>query len=296
MKARTVAVVALLAVALAATASASDRPLRPIAAGVLSDGDLVLLDRHHGLFRLQPESRRLTALRMDLGRWDPIDMTVVQDRGGDRIYVTLRWAVHSTMVLAAVVEFDASGRRLGMWRVNMPQVAGVAVDPRRREAYLTSTFEPEVYTLDLARTSATPTRLMRLFGARGLGPLALDRERQLLYAADPSTGSLLRIEIGEREMSVVARGLGVVSALALSADGRRLYVLDSSRGRIWTLDDPAAAHPLEPRELARLESARDSLALAVGAGGAVWVGDAGTSILTKLRDGKPDRAFRLIRP
>lgn len=270
--------------------------LRPIALGVLSDGDLVLLDRYGGLFRMQPDSRQLTRLRKDFGPWQVQDMTVVPSPEGDQIYVTARWPLNTARTLAALVQLDASGRSVHRWQANMPQLTGVAVEPESRTAYLTALQHGTVYSLDLSDPDATPTRVARIFQARYLGPSTIDTRRHTLYVTDPSRGVLYRISLDGSEVDTLAKDLGLVSAISLSPDGTTLYSLELGKGRITAIRDLDSDTP-RVVGLTRVFKTEDPLALAVTREGTLWVGDANSHLLSEYgEDGEVRRALKLIGP
>lgn len=271
--------------------------VRPIALSASADGQIFVLHRYGGLYRVDPAQGRLWRVRESFGAWQPIDMTVADDRGQVQVFVTQHWPVRTDRSLFRLARYDGqTGDRTGDWKGSLPFSTGVAVPASRQTmAYVVAHQENEIFTLDLTKPAATPRRVVRFWHTRGLGALAFDRTEDRLWVADTGRGRVLSVGLDGEPAAEVVGDSSFPVALAVDSSRRRLYILDNARRRILAVDLMADSPRAEA--FAELTGVRDPLGLTVDRRGIVWVGDAHTGRLLSFdQEGRFLRWLRLTMP
>lgn len=125
------------------------------------------------------------------------------------------------LLSALGIAVDAEHRRLWVVSAGLPQTAGLKVSERRKSALL-------AFDLD---TGAWQTTFDAPPGERGWNDLELAADGSV-FVSDPAAKAILRVKPDGGILTLLAgeEQLGSPGGLALSADGRRLYVADWTNG------------------------------------------------------------------
>lgn len=259
--------------------------IRPNALAASGSGD-VIIGSQGGLFRYSLRSGGVSPLVRSFGVLRAIDLCSVVTEGSESTYVTL----YSQSFGSRLVRYDARGTRTGQWwgPPSLGVFAGVAVDSARRVAYVAVAGSAAILKVDLSRPEGSASSFARVPTAATLGPMVMDARRARLLAADPVLGNIFAVSLEDRRVEPLATVEGEPAALALDPDSDDLFVADSLGRKIWRLPLGAAMPRLV--ELGGLPELRKPLGLALGSGGALWVGDEGASALFLI-----DRNGHLLR-
>lgn len=271
--ARRFAVCFLVVQGLLASARAAGPDLKPIALLPNGAGELLVLDSRRGIFALDIRSGKVRTLVSGFGVFSAVDMTASPVASDGSILVTIS-LYKPDGVLSRVIRFNAAGKRSGEWGWSAAErvmPSGIAIDPGNRIAYVANSQRPEIYRLDLSRPSSRPVSFLTVRGAKALGPMVLDARRSRLLVADPVRGTVHSVDLAGKGSTTFLKDLGEPYALLIDSAADRLYIADASGERILTAN--LAEGAAVAKTYAKLKSFSDPHALALGADGALWVGD-----------------------
>lgn len=264
-----------------APAQGASRPHSPIAISALPSGMVAILGSRGGLALVNPATGQRTPVKTSLGNFTPLDMTAVHLGDQDFIFVTMYWAFSSQSSQgneALIVQYSPEGQEVHKWSALGRILAGIAVDANRRVAYLGSANSGDISQLNLDDPSS-PKVVMHVAGASTIGPVALDTERQRLFAADLGSGSIYTIDLAHHKPRQLASA-GEPAALSYDSSQHKLYIADASRHRISQVSTEAARGKLTdfyaPSEL------REPRGVSVAPDHTVWVADFATGDVIHL--------------
>src|SRR5262249_6959591 len=108
----------------------------------------------------------------------PIDITFARVGHEESVLVTqwFQWTSH-----ASIYHYAPEGKVLKAWNVR-PIPTGIVFGPASQQIYFGTYDTNELYKVDI--DEGRTHEICSIPNAVGLGPLALDSERQMLYAAD----------------------------------------------------------------------------------------------------------------
>jgi DNA-binding beta-propeller fold protein YncE len=241
--------------------------IHPDALSALASGELLVLDKTRGLFRFSPETGASVPVAR-FGLFAAIDLWSATISGTESAFVTLRSEDRSELRRIDLASKKTEAWRLPIWRGNL---AGVAVDPQGKLAYVAGGRSGEIYKIDLGNPSSIGSSFARVQNGANLGPLALDRKRMRLLVADYERGALFGVDLATGRARLITTFAGEASALVVNARTDELLIADSLSKKIWKL--ALGSEASKPVELIRLKDFRSPLGLALGPGGAIWVGD-----------------------
>jgi sugar lactone lactonase YvrE len=113
-----------------------------------------------------------------------------------------------------------------------------------------------------------------------VGPLAVDAERQRLYAADARYGHIYEVGLRSRGTKRVFDSGGDVRALVWHSAKRRLFAADADKSRIWVID------PQQPegKPPSITGPYRQPSGVALSPDGSVWVADQRQSRIYRITE------------
>jgi streptogramin lyase len=261
--------------------------IRPGALSVLASGELLVLDGDRGLFRFSPDSGAPVPIAQ-FGLFSGVDLASAAIGGTESAFVILQSTASSELRRIDLGSRKIEKWRLPLWRGNL---SGVALDPQGKLAYVAGGRSDEIYKVDLGRPSSLGVRFTRVQIGANLGPIVLDRKRTRLLMAD-ERGSIFGVDLATGSARLIASFAGEASALVVNARTDELLIADSLGRKIWKL--ALGSEATRPVQLVRLKEFRSPLGLALGPGGAIWVGDelAGAIFLLD-QNGRLLRTFKL---
>ena len=242
--------------------------IEPVALSAMSDGTILVLTRDNGLYVTDPggSSVKKTA-QLPSGR-QPMDLACAGRRSDSLMFVV---AKDKSWPTPRVARYDVGGKELGQWKLSSGSPVGVAFDPVKRSLYITESQGAAVYTATLSDKPGATRYLSQVTGAGKLGSIAVDPATGQIFIADVFSGSIQRLVAPSYKSSVLVKGLGTPSALALGQGGRVLYVADSALRCVWSVRlDAAVATATRFWNSGNLKS---PMALAVSSTGVIWIGD-----------------------
>jgi sugar lactone lactonase YvrE len=254
-------IVTILAIAVLGFAATS--PWKPIALTVLPDGNLFVLSPDHFDLGQPLGSIKRVALPLSI-QW--IDGTVIGASSNQKIFLIGRG---NTQQSSPILQVDAQGKELRRWRLPNGFPAGITADASKEILYVTDLQAPSVYTIRLADKNGIAQFLAEVPRVNRLSAIAIAPTGHL-FVADAFEGKIYRMAPPLYQPTVLASDLGEPSAIAVSPNGRILYVADRSRHCVWSIRLDAA-NPRPTRFWS--DNLRAPSAVGVGANGAVWIGD-----------------------
>jgi hypothetical protein len=245
--------------------------VRPIGLALLSSGMLVLdgQDSYSILWQAQPAG----FVKLQELNERAVDVASAKTNDGEVICILTNPIVGGVLTL-----YTSGMRQKKQWRApGMKPFTGIAV-VASQTAYVVVADDGSgrsfaIRKVDLNSSGSESQEVARLSGPDRLsvGPLAVDVQRNRLFAVDGVRGALYQVDLStkqSREILVTSR-LQQPRALALDAEGENLYV--ATLGHVWKIQ--LAASPMV-RDFARPNLRfRLPAALAIGQDGNVWVGD-----------------------
>lgn len=259
----------------------TDRDHSPIAISSLPSGALSVLTFRGGLSVINSGTSRQTPLKASLGNFTPLDMAAALVGDQEFIFVTMYW-VFSTQSTqgneGVIVQYSLQGQEVRKWSALGRVFAGIAVDGDHQVAYLGNASGGDISTLNLA-DSASPKFAIHVTGASMIGPLALDKEGQRLFAADLGAGTIYVVDLAGRKSRLLVSGLGEPAALAYEPSQHKLYIADAGRHRISQVSVDATNPKASDYSVGDLHEPRG---LAVEPNHSVWVADFGAGTVLQL--------------
>jgi len=131
--------------------------------------------------------------------------------------------------------YDVRGKQTGTWR-STHVLSGVDYSPGNDMIYAASSDSNEIYQVRAGASDDRVAFLSEISGARHLGPVLFDGRRNRLIVGEIDEGQIYALDLKTHRSHLIAHGLGSPQALMLSADANHLYVADSSRRAIYTVD------------------------------------------------------------
>jgi len=241
--------------------------LQPTALAPTKAGDLAVLDAARGLYVLDHLTGSRHTVVGNFGIYRALDMTITSNGNQEEYFVSLYRG--GSEMLAVVRGYTFDGKVTGEWITRQSIVAGIGIDGSTRRAYLADARTPQILTLDLTRSGTSPKTFASVRGAESLGPLVFDPTQQQVIVGDVAGGRVFAVTTTTGATVLLADKIGEPSALALDVTGNRVLVADAAGHRIFAL----ALKPLKSVLFAALPAFREPRALAIGAGGTIWVGD-----------------------
>jgi hypothetical protein len=195
---------------------------------------------------------------------DAIDLILLHLDHDDSILVT-QWA--DKLKLGSLIRYSPDGKVIGSWTTrHIPR--GVTFDPVSRVVYFVTADSHELYKADLR--GGEPQFVCEVRGARGLGPVALDVDRHLMYVADDQ-GAIFVVDLQSKKVTQLGSSVGVASALLFNSNQHVLYVADYVEGKIYAVDTSTPAP--RPRIIAESRQLTAPSGLAPGKGETLLVTD-----------------------
>ena len=159
-----------------------------------------------------------------------IDLTFVRDNKQDTIVVT-QWT--DKLHLGFVNRYSPEGTLIGSWPTLRHIPTGVDYDPTSHRVYFATADSNELYAADLH--GGSPHQVCEIRGAVQIGPIALDFDRHLIYAADRE-GALFVVDLQSKKVTRLSPSFGLASALRFDGKNRKLYVADNVQKKIYAVD------------------------------------------------------------
>jgi sugar lactone lactonase YvrE len=159
-----------------------------------------------------------------------VDLTLVRENQQISVAVT-QWT-GSLLRTGFVFRYSPEGKVISKWQTkHVP--TGIDFDIVNHRIYFATADSNELYSVDLQGNE--PKYACEVYGARQLGPIALDAERQLVYAAD-SVGGLFVADLASKKVTQLSSSFGLASALRLDSKRRILFVADNVQKKIFAVD------------------------------------------------------------
>jgi len=270
------AMIALAAAGLHGEASARPRlaALTFSAAGgivLLTNGQVVSFDAATGAIGRRLFQVPLTHQALEAVAWEhrgaPLLCLPVYRRGGN---------TRESWLLQRSAE-----KEIWTWLPSRGLYVGVGVDAARGVAYVANATTYEVFAVDLDRPGAEPRYVASIRGASQLGAAAFDPVGRELFVADADLPHVYGLSVDTGVVREAASLDGAeLRALAVGVTGRQLLMADAGHEAVWAL--PLAAEGGVTR-FSGITQLKDPTGIAVDSGGRVWVADAGTSSVFRLR-------------
>jgi len=159
-----------------------------------------------------------------------IDLTFARDNRQDTVVVT-EW--DDKLHLGFVNRYSPEGKLIGSWPTLRHIPTGIDYDPTSHLVYFATADSNELYAADLH--GGSPHQVCEIRGAVQIGPIALDIDRHLIYAADRE-GALFLIDLQSKKVTRLSSSFGLASALRFDGKNRKLYVADNVQKKIYAVD------------------------------------------------------------
>lgn len=158
-----------------------------------------------------------------------IDIAFARVDQQDSVLVA-QWA--GSTFKGAIYRYSPDGKVIRVWKTgHMP--GGIYFDPTRRQAFFGTFDSHELYRIDL--NAADPQFVLDVFGARQLGPITFDPDRQIIYVAD-TQGTLYSVDPHTRKVAQLSSSFGLVSALFFESRSQLVYVADRVQKKIFAVN------------------------------------------------------------
>jgi DNA-binding beta-propeller fold protein YncE len=158
-----------------------------------------------------------------------IDLTFVRDDTQGTVVVT-QW--DDKLHLGFVYRYSPEGKVIQKWSTLRHIPTGLVYDPTSHLVYFATADSNELYAADLQGGSH---QLCEIRGAVQIGPITLDVERHLIYAADRE-GALFVVDLHSKKVTRLSLSFGLASALRLDGKNQKLYVADNVQRKIYVVD------------------------------------------------------------
>jgi DNA-binding beta-propeller fold protein YncE len=161
-----------------------------------------------------------------------------------------------------------------------PEISGGVVFSGEHAAFVSEGRSGEVELIDLTAGERRRTIDLKQDGARNsfAGAIAFDPRREVLYVADPANARVAIADVRTRRIVASLNVMGPPRALALSPDGRTLYIAAAS---VTFADVTDAAHA----KLSGSVSAGGQPAAILAAGDRMYVADSADDAITAIDAG-----------
>lgn len=250
------------------------RQVQPTSLALLESGALIIADRATGHILLQtPDGFQSIE---NLSAFDTVQLTSIEAGGGEAILAATN-KLEATQPGMAWVFPPNGGSAVAFWVDQFSnKLVACTWDNNAKTLFLVDDTRdrPNLFALHFSGN--------RLFGPSGDIVGLDDKDNNLLIVADPPhkrliaadkfSGRLYRVDLpnGHAHVVELQGEMGQPEAIALSADGQRLFSVDGSRIRMIKLDTT----PAQVSTFLRKKNLFKSLkSLAIGPRGQIWVGD-----------------------
>jgi DNA-binding beta-propeller fold protein YncE len=281
-------ITAFLLVSLNTLAGSNDQLKRPISLDKIEPGDLYALDASGAVFRLAVSNSGLAVkggFRLPPFAY-PADLVSAQLFNQLTLLITT-----NNQKSGFVSQYSLDGKLQHLWSFRYG-VAGLDVDYKSHIVYVSSSYAPEVYEINLQAAGQTsPGFSGTVVGARQLGPLVVDMRKGRLLLGDLEAGQVFEFDLKSKKSRVFVSNLGSPQALLLSDDSTALYIADGSRKKIYVCDLNSATQT--PKVFAALPGFRNPAGLArLGDGRIVVADDEAGSLFVLSKTGQLQSTFR----
>jgi len=196
----------------------------------------------------------------------PIDLAAGRTKDGTILCLTVN--PKSGNRPSSLLQVFGDGRSVSTPLLARGVYVGVAVDAGGGVAYVANSSNNVVYRLRLGEEKGIAGEVATLAGR--IGTIALDEAGKRLFVSDWAVSRLHIVSLlGWPPKSIPLAGISDVRALAWSPADNRLYVADSGREAVWSVD-PATASVQPAFKDARF---RAPSGLAFAGDGTLWMVD-----------------------
>src|SRR5262249_28030644 len=108
----------------------------------------------------------------------------------------------------------------------------IVFDPASQQIYFGTYDTNELYKVDI--DEGRTHEICSIPNAVGLGPLALDSERQMLYAADKQ-GAIFAVDLQSKRVTQLRTSFAYPAALLFHSSTKSLYVADQVQRKVYAL-------------------------------------------------------------
>ena len=269
---------------------------RPVALVPRPGGGVVFLDRSRGVYALGPESSHpvfLSCLR------EPIDpsQSIGFHVAGHLAYVALqtRDTSEETNCHTLISEFrldDDGYQHLGQIRLGGSRCySAAAFDVTEKRIYLSSDepTSPQLLVASLSQEGSTPAPWIELPGSRPATVMQFAAAGRRLFSAQAESGEIWVVDtaMDPPGITLITNSLGTPVDLKYGSGSQTLYVTDSSRETLWSIDCSSICG--QPEVFLESEVLARPTTLGVALDGTVWLGDLTSQTLTAY---DPDGSVR----
>jgi hypothetical protein len=204
-------------------------------------GHLYVLLRDGSVSILDEISRRKLATIPPVFGMSPVE--IFSARLNEREYVFVSGFSGRS---ATVWQYTAEGKPYAKFETP-EQAAGFDIDPERHLLYIASPVTSCVYAINIDQKGSSARRVAYIREAQAAGPLVFDRGRNRVMLGDTGRGVLYDVDVTTGTYQQIVSSLQRPISLAIGGGFRRLFVADSTTGRIhiFRLDNGEFKHSEE---------------------------------------------------